>query len=110
MAETNLTEEKILDRIKQLRLSLLIHSVIYYRMFTNIISDYEFDMRAKELKKLQDEHPELSKRVPHYYKEFMDWNGCSGYDLPLGDPWACRKAKELLETHRMAIPEGAVIT
>lgn len=90
-------ERKIMEEIKRLRLCVLVHSIIYYRLNTNIVSDYQYDKFAKKLKALQDKYPKLSKAVPEYLKEFKDWNGCSGFDLPLGDIWGYSKALWLVK-------------
>lgn len=90
-------ERKIMEEIKRLRLCVLVHSIIYYRLNTNIVSDYQYDKFAKKLKALQDKYPELSKAVPDYNKEFEGWNGCSGFDLPLGDIWGYGKALWLVK-------------
>lgn len=90
-------ERKIMEEIKRLRLCVLIHSIIYYRLNTNIVSDFQYDKFAKKLKALQDKYPELSKAVPEYNKEFEGWDGCSGYNLPLGDIWGYSKAQWLVK-------------
>lgn len=90
-------ERKIMEEIKRLRLCVLVHSIIYYRLNTNIVSDFQYDKFAKKLKALQDKHPELSKAVPEYLKEFEGWDGCSGYNLPLGDIWGYGKALWLVK-------------
>lgn len=90
-------ERKIMEEIKRLRLCVLVHSIIYYRLNTNIVSDFQYDKFAKKLKALQDKYPELSKAVPEYNKEFEGWDGCSGYNLPLGDIWGYSKAQWLVK-------------
>lgn len=90
-------ERKIMEEIKRLRLCVLVHSIIYYRLNTNIVSDFQYDKFAKKLKALQDKYPELSKAVPEYVKEFEGWDGCSGYNLPLGDIWGYGKAQWLVK-------------
>ena len=94
--ESTQEEQKIKEEIKRLRKVILVHSVIYYRLNTNIISDIQFDKFAKRLQKLQNQYPLLSKDVNEFYKEFKDWDGCSGFNLPLGDIWANNKARYLL--------------
>ena len=74
-------EQKIGAEIKRLRKVILVHSVIYYRMNTNIISDIQFDKFAKRLQKLQNQYPLISKKISELYKEFKDWDGCSGFNL-----------------------------
>lgn len=89
-------EQSITNEIKRLRKIILVHSVIYYRMNTNIISDIQFDKFAKRLQSLQNQYPLISKKISELYKEFKDWDGCSGFNLPLGNIWANNKAKYLL--------------
>jgi len=89
-------EQSIANEIKRLRKIILVHSVIYYRMNTNIISDIQYDKFAKKLQKLQNENPLISKKVEEFYEEFKNWDGCSGFNLPLGDVWANNKASYLL--------------
>lgn len=89
-------EQSIADEIKRLRKVVLVHSVIYYRMNTNIISDIQYDKFAKKLQKLQNQYPLISQKIKELYNEFKDWDGCSGFNLPLGDVWANNKASYLL--------------
>lgn len=85
-------ELEIMAKIKRLRLCVLVHSIIYYRLNTNIVSDFQYDKFAKELKALQEKYPKLSMNVQEYKKEFEGWDGCSGYNLSLGDVWGYNKA------------------
>ena len=47
------------DRIKELREKINYYSKLYYDEDNSPLSDYDFDMMMKELKKLEKEHPEL---------------------------------------------------
>lgn len=47
------------DLIESLRWELKQHNHSYYVMDAPTISDYEYDMKMKELEKLEAEHPEL---------------------------------------------------
>lgn len=85
--------------IKQLRLQMLIHSCIYYHLNDNIISDIEFDKRARKLAALQKQYPQISESVI-WAEEFRNWDGTTGYDLPLRDPWVLNKAQQILEIHK----------
>ncbi len=84
--------EKILRRRRQ----ILVHSVIYYKMNDNIITDETWSKWALELEELQKKYPDISSQL-QWAEEFADFNHSTGYDLPLDDPWAVRKAKELLK-------------
>lgn len=49
----------ISEQIQQLRSELHQHNYNYYVLDQPVISDYEFDLKLKELQKLEDAHPEL---------------------------------------------------
>lgn len=90
----------IADRIKQLRLSLMVHSIIYYELNDNIISDAEWSKRAKELVELQEEHPDIAETVV-FADLYRGFKGDTGFDLAKGaDEAAWGKAKYLLATRR----------
>ena len=91
----NNKEAKIYELIQQRRLQLLVHSRIYYVLNNNIISDKQFDEFAKELVQLQKDYPQISKDVI-FYNAFENWDGTTGFDLPLEDPWVVQKANQLL--------------
>ena len=46
------------EKIELLRNELHTHNYGYYVLSTPTISDYEFDMKMKELQKLEQEYPE----------------------------------------------------
>lgn len=96
---------KIMEEIKRLRLALLVHSILYYKFDYNIISDFEYDCMAKKLLKLQTENADASLAVVDYLYAFKDWNGSSGFKLPLEDSWANYKATQLMMWHK----EGKLI-
>lgn len=92
--------QNIADRIKQLRLSLLVHSVIYYELNDNIITDVEWSKRAMELVGLSAKYPEIAENTPlaEMYKGF---DGSTGFDLAAkADDAARGKAKYLLMNRR----------
>ena len=63
LKEFSQEELDIMAEIKRLRLCVLVHSVIYYRLNTSIISDFQYDKFSKKLKALQDQYPKLSMNV-----------------------------------------------
>lgn len=71
------------------------HSVLYYRMDASIISDYQWSKWAFELVDLQQRYPEAAAKAP-LADMFKDFDGSSGFDLPLEDPWAVSTAERLL--------------
>ena len=91
---------KIMAKIKQRRLQILVHSCIYYRYDSNIVDDYTDNKWAVELAQLQAKYPNESKAVKDYYFEFKEWHGeqCgSGFNLPYLSPEICAKAEYLLK-------------
>lgn len=88
----------IADRIKMLRLSLMVHSVIYYDLNDNIITDSEWTRRAKELVELQTKHPDIAASVK-FHELYKDFDGSTGFHLAANADDAARgKARYLLQT------------
>lgn len=89
--------------IRQRRVQLGTHSVIYYVHMSSIVTDSTFDRWAKELVELQKKYPKESKEV-EYYEEFKDWDGTTGYHLT-----SCRdfqdKAQWLVGLHNRLTTE-----
>lgn len=90
-----MTEQEIAELINRRRRQILVHSVIYYKLDDNIISDSTWSRWAVELKELQELYPRIAASVP-YAKEFEDFDPSTGCNLPLDDPWALSVAKGLL--------------
>ena len=81
--------------ITQRRYQVLIHSIIYYKMDDNIVSDDTWAKWALELEQLQNEYPDIASQCP-YAEAFKEFDHSTGMNLPLDDPWAGGKAKQLL--------------
>lgn len=88
-------QEHIAELINRRRRQILVHSVIYYKMNENLISDSTWSKWATELEELQTKYPDIAAKVP-YAKEFKDFDHSTGMNLPLDDPWAVNKARQLL--------------
>lgn len=73
---------------------MLIHSCLYYELNESIISDHQWQAWADELAELQRQHPDKCV-IGFYDEEFKDWDGSSGYHLPLRDPWVYGKAQQI---------------
>jgi hypothetical protein len=86
----------ILRRRKQ----MLVHSCIYYRFGTSIISDKQFDEWAYQLVALQQQYPEIAGQV-EFAKEFTDFDGTTGFHLP-SHGWIADTAHYLISTHKEA--------
>lgn len=89
----------VLSELKMLRSQMLVHSCIYYLLNDNMITDHEWTARAKKLAALQRKI--IAKHghceVDWFDDAFKDWDGSSGFHLPLRDPWVLRKAHQLLD-------------
>lgn len=94
-----MVEQTLEERINQRRRQILVHSVIYYRFNENIIPDYVYDAWSKELADLQKANPETASKCV-YADAFKDFDGSSGFDLPLQLPEIVRKASQLLNYHK----------
>jgi hypothetical protein len=88
-------QQTIPEKIKQRRSQMLVHSCLYYDMDDSIIDDHTWQRWADELSELQNEYPQHCK-IGFFDKEFVGWDGTSGYHLPLRDPWVRNKATQIL--------------
>lgn len=89
------SRKSIAELLNRRRRQVLVHSVIYYKMNDNLISDSTWSAWATELEGLQAKHPEIAAKVP-YAKEFEGFDHSTGMNLPLDDPWAVNKARQLI--------------
>lgn len=89
-----MTYDEIKAKIKQRRLQMIVHSTIYYIYNDNIVSDAQWSKWAKELEDLQNRYPEISGGVEY----FKNWDGSTGFNLPVNEEWALRKAEQLLRS------------
>lgn len=78
MINTNLTTQEYIDYLQRY---IILHSYIYYELDNNLISDKQYDEKAKELVRYKNNYPELWKQSM-YYKQFGDeYNGATGFTL-----------------------------
>lgn len=90
---------EILSLINRRRRQILVHSFLYYRMNTSIISDSTYDEWARDLADLQTKYPEVA-REGVYADAFADFSeSVTGFDLPLHDPWVVSKGLQILKYH-----------
>jgi len=93
-----LDAKSIEELINRRRRQVLVHSFLYYRMNTSIVSDAQYDQWARELAELQARHPEVAKRCA-YADAFEDFSeSVTGFNLPLHDPWVA-KGQQILRIH-----------
>lgn len=86
---------EVYELINQRRRQILVHSIIYYQMNESIVSDAQWSKWAMELVDLQVQYPDIADRCV-YSEAFTNFDGSSGFDLPLDDEWGNYKAQQLL--------------
>ena len=89
-------DSREIERVKQLRRCLLIHSYLYYVLDSAIVTDHQWQGWADELVNLQ-----ASGRYNDtdcYDAAFSDWDASTGYHLPR-DAWIAEKALYVLRLH-----------
>lgn len=96
MTLTNLTEETAAEFIHRRRLQIVIHSCIYYRFDENLISDHQWATWAKELVKAQELFPKVAEKQL-WTNEFADFDGSTGYHLPINEAGVVKRASKLLQ-------------
>lgn len=79
-----ISEERALELISRRRRQVHVHSVIYYHMHTNIITDATFDAWSNELVSLQKHFPKSSYQG-YMPGVFANWTGDTGMHLPVTD-------------------------
>lgn len=92
-----MNSEEIKELILRRRRQILINSCIYYRFGQSVITDEQFDKWAYELADLQNKYPKLAVECGEFNDEFKDWDGATGYHLPLWSNWVERKAQQVLD-------------
>ena len=92
--------EDIVCLIKRRWLQTWVHSFIYYKMGTSIISDTMWDKWAKELVDLKAKYPNEAKAIKHY-DIFADVDGSTGFIIASkATPKLIKKAKQLVDYYR----------
>ena len=90
-----MNRKDVAELLNRRRRQILVHSIIYYKMDDNLISDSTWSAWATELEELQKKYPDIAAKV-HYAEEFKDFDPSNSMNLPLDDPWAVNKARRLL--------------
>lgn len=95
MTKNPLSNDELVELISRRRRQILVHSVIYYRLNDSVISDHVFDEWSRELVELQAKYPEVAAKCD-WHEGFKDFDGSSGFDLPIHDPRALNAAYRVL--------------
>ena len=59
-------EETIEQQIRRLRRSCIVMRIAHYCYNTNLITDYKYDKRERELKRLCNEYPDVATKVEYW--------------------------------------------
>lgn len=80
-------QQSIIEKIRQRRAQMLVHSYLYYVLDDPLVDDATWQRWADELAALQRQHPDP---IGFYDAEFADWSGDTGMHLPQ-DEWVLAK-------------------
>lgn len=94
-------DDPIAEKIQRRRYQVLVHSLLYYDLDINLISDHQWAEWAQELASLQDAHPDIASRVI-FAEAFKGFDGSTGFHLPYRDEQVIRIAFRLLKRERSA--------
>ena len=92
-----LTEAEAIRRITYIRKCLLEDSCLYYKFDYSLTSDATFDIMCRQLVEFQEEYWEEAEKCP-YHEYFKDFDGSTGFDLPIHLPEVVERALELLKS------------
>lgn len=79
-----MTDEEAFALIERRRRQMHVHSVLYYHMDTNLVTDAVFDAWAVELFNLNKKYPQF-KYKGYQYNMFENWTGDTGMHLKVTD-------------------------
>ena len=94
-------EDPIAAKIQRRRYQILVHSLIYYELDMNLVSDAKWMEWAKDLVRLQTSHPDIASRVI-FAEAFKNFDGSTGFNLPYNDTQVINIAYRLLNRERSA--------
>lgn len=67
--------------ISFLQRRIIVYSILYYELNTNVISDSDFDLLSIQLLHLQSRTNKEELEKSQYYYVFYDFDGNTGFDL-----------------------------
>lgn len=100
-------DNPVAAKIQQRRYQILVHSLLYYDLDVNLVTDAKWAEWAKELVTLQKEHPDTASRVI-FAEAFKGFDASTGFHLPYRDEQIIRIAKRLLSQESSAESEDAL--
>lgn len=88
----------ILELINRRRRQIIVHSVLYYRHNTSVVSDHIFDQWCSQLVTLQADYPREASEA-EWSGQFKNFDGSTGFHLT-DNAWGLAKAEHVLEICR----------
>ena len=92
---------EILSVINQRERQILrvVHSCIYYRFDSNIVSDFDYDKWGRQLVALAKQYPQEFRNSVEYetFKGYVEDDCRSGFNLPFNRPDVVHKAMYLMK-------------
>ena len=89
-------DNDVAAKIQRRRYQVLVHSLLYYELDINLVSDSQWATWAKELAELQSAHPDIASRVI-FADAFKGFDGSTGFHLPYRDAQIVNIAYRLLK-------------
>ena len=94
-------DDPIAAKIQQRRYQILVHSLLYYELDINLVSDNQWATWGKELAQLQASYPDVASRVI-FAESFKGFDASTGYHLPFRDQQIISIAYRLLQRENSA--------
>lgn len=94
-----------ITRASYLQRMIIVHSILYYQMNTNVISDKQFDQLSKQLVGLRSQMVAEEYQQTEYYYCFQDFDGNTGFYLydalaPKDREWLTKLAEIVLASYK----------
>lgn len=67
-------------KISYLQRRIIVHSLLYYQLNFNIVSDAFYDSLARQLVKMKKENPKAFAKSKYFYA-MKDFDGSTGFNL-----------------------------
>lgn len=74
-------EWSTVDKLNRLERLVLLHSIIYYELDENIISDHDYNKLAQLTAKKVQQYKDTKLKKTMYGYAFKDFDGSTGFDL-----------------------------
>ena len=94
-------DDSIAAKIQQRRYQILVHSLLYYELDINLVSDAQWAEWARELAELQTTHSDIASRVI-FDDAFKNFDGSTGFHLPFRDEQVVKIAYRLMKRQNSA--------